>query len=106
MSTKFYFRIWVVIYGLAFAFGYVRRISLGDDVGLEFLFSGPKGTKYYNWFDKIINSVNELISLGDDGFLFRISWGLSTFIVVGLSTLIIGLAIKWVKDSIYSKDQS
>jgi hypothetical protein len=102
MSTKFYFRIWVVICGLAFAYGYVRRITLGDDL-LYFFISGPQGTKYYNWFDNIVNSIYGQISLGEEGLPFRISWGLSTLIVVGLSTLLLGLAIKWIRDSIDSK---
>lgn len=104
MNTKFYFRIWVVILGLSFVYGYVRRITLtlGDDFETNFLLR--KGLiPNYNWFDKIVFSIYEVISLGNEGVAVRVTWGLSTMIVIGLSTLLLGVALKWVKDSIDSK---
>jgi len=101
MSTKFFFRIWVVICGLAFAYGYVRATSIGDvDIDLYRL----NVITFNNWFDKIVYSINQLTSLGQDSSLgFRITWGISTLILIGLSTLLLGLAVKWVRDSIDSK---
>jgi hypothetical protein len=99
MNTKFYFRVWVVISGLSFVYGYVRRINLGDEY-LARLLNDTNSVNNYNWFDKIVRSINELIAFGNDELAFRITWGLSTMIVIGLSSLLLGLALKWVKNSI------
>ena len=105
MTTQFYFRIWVVICGLSFVYGYVRRINLGDDY-ISWDLRILEYSTNYNWFDKIVTSIYGLISFGEEGLLFRLSWGISTMIVIGLSTLLLGVALKWVKDSADSKGQS
>jgi hypothetical protein len=111
MSTKFFFRIWIVICGLAFCYGYVRRITLGElqsKPNYSWEISEQKSGLFdhYNWFDKIIGSIEDLISFGHYGLAFRITWGVSTLIVVGLSALILGLAFKWVRDSIPTNEKS
>jgi hypothetical protein len=107
MNKKFYFRIWVVICGFAFAYGYVRRITLGEiKYPWEEPAQHPEIFEYYNWFDKIVGSIEHSISFGYHGLAFRITWGISTLIVVGLITLLLGLAIKWVRDSLPKNEKS
>ena len=105
MNTKFYFRIWVVICGLSFAYGYVRRITFGDDFESNFLLRMGLSPNY-NWFDKIVFSIYEVISWSNGGLAVRVCWGLSTMIIIGLSSLLLGLALQWVKNSISSKSHS